>query len=438
MRYSKITKLAEPLVEEGVKKVAKFFKQENGLLRLNKEAGLFTAVKADGITPIDTFMSDRAMFTQEAGLVPIKGISAKHASPHKFDYVKRRGLKKSGGKPVGEKSTDEGWGVYFYTNPGVGRFYLEQFGNPSYNVPKLMFGNKTISLDDPSTVRFGELVTEKFGRGQFDLDVPSLVKERMSEIDWSISQMTKRRADLVEATKEAERRYMTEVDDALKQRAFNQFDEGERQLRDIDRSLQYSKDEKVWLQSIPPDSKIEGGPSSYSAELLAKDDELLNWYEPLGDQIKRNPKLKKIGDAVAGMSSLGKYFGFVDDPDYTGRVLYNDLKVRLSSRSRIKGNKVPEKMGERLASLWLDKHGIKGIKYEDSGSVALPLSRKTYNYVIFNPDNIKLKSRNKKALPISPREATSGLRQRYSGLGTITPIDQYLDEAKSMRELMGR
>ncbi|MFA5491090.1 MAG: hypothetical protein WC284_18070 [Candidimonas sp.] len=99
---------------------------------------------------------------------------------------------------------------------------------------------------------------------------------------------------------------------------------------------------------------------AYEVKLNMTIDQMLSWYEKLSDQ----------SNIVRQALQDHQYY----DSDIYGKSFYSLLSKSLGSKE--------------LASKWLLSRGIKGIYYPDQFSRDIPAEDKTYNYVVFDDDDV--------------------------------------------------
>jgi hypothetical protein len=117
-------------------------------------------------------------------------------------------------------------------------------------------------------------------------------------------------------------------------------------------------------------------PQLYGADLAIANDELLDWNTPVAQQSAIAQKAaadaaKEFGVISANGSALYKR-------SLRGGDFYNDLANQMYKKATGKDvtTKAQVTESQKMASEWLDAHGVKGVKYGGD------------NYVVFNEDNI--------------------------------------------------
>lgn len=121
----------------------------------------------------------------------------------------------------------------------------------------------------------------------------------------------------------------------------------------------------------------------YEVELAPQEDEYLLWDKPLSEQ---SETVKTALDkAVSGLENDDKYQGeFLRrglGPDYVGGAIYRSIVAVYSIHDN-------DLNGVKMASEFLHRAGIRGIKYLDGDSRAK--GEGNYNYVIFNDQDVKI------------------------------------------------
>lgn len=146
-------------------------------------------------------------------------------------------------------------------------------------------------------------------------------------------------------------------------------------------------DQADYIKTINPDNiKFEGG-NLYKVDIP---DEyipnMLDWDKPLAEQTPQvQAAIQKLGDRFRPLDEM-------EAKNVFGERLYRRIE---NSLGKYFGNAAnPE------ASAMLNKVGIKGIKYKDAGS--REGGEATYNYVVFEPSEVKILEQNSK--PLSRKE----------------------------------
>ena len=284
-------------------------------------------------------------------------ITALHASPHSFRKFDTAFMGK------GEGAQAYGWGLYFAENPEVNRSYLNQFAQ------------------DKATWRFRELEAsnvDDMARGLRDRIVfPEHVNRFepgvLDAVYSVLGDLSDARGDKgkIEAIKEELRE-----DIRINEGYSDQYPQAKRQADAENIAYQYLLDH---LDEIEVRT---GMPSNYRVELNVEDyldfmegGELLFWDKGYGSSTT-----SRIGDWLLDEGKEEAYSLFNDkDPEngyWMGGKIYRSLEDALGS--------------PREASEFLLRHGVKGIRYADGFSRGKAEEEQTYNYVIFDGNDIKI------------------------------------------------
>lgn len=284
-------------------------------------------------------------------------ITALHASPHSFRKFSTDFMGK------GEGAQAYGWGLYFAENPEVNRSYLNQFAQ------------------DKATWRFRELEAsnvDDMARGLRDRIVfPEHVNRFepgvLDAVYSVLGDLSDARGDKgkIEAIKEELRE-----DIRINEGYSDQYPQAKRQADAENIAYQYLLDH---LDEIEVRT---GMPSNYRVELNVEDyldfmegGELLFWDKGYGSSTT-----SRIGDWLLDEGKEEAYSLFNDkDPEngyWMGGKIYRSLEDALGS--------------PREASEFLLRHGVRGIRYADGFSRWKAEEKQTYNYVIFDGNDIKI------------------------------------------------
>ena len=309
---------------------------------------------------------EMGMFKDER-LEVSNGVIAEHGAHFSVDFshvspaLYRRPDKEHVG--TGEGNAVYGWGVlYGATNPVVNRSYHKQFTRWGSFFVHGLTGERLKKEDVLAGLR-GHGVWRKQNLDQADawVHVPS-------------------KGALMGAMEEAEeevRNWETWVriaeerkDELMKMKAVDQ--------------LEYWKQERLVADYfIKNDILVKQGvemyPVNYRMRADVDDSNLLHWDEDAADFWKAHPEILRAISEEFGAPS--------EEYVYSGESIYKYLVDGMYRRDK---NKPDEERvdARRAASEWLDAHGIRGVKYADG--MTRYKENKTYNYVIFNPDYIKV------------------------------------------------
>ena len=284
-------------------------------------------------------------------------ITALHASPHSFRKFDTAFMGK------GEGAQAYGWGLYFAENPEVNRSYMNQFAQ------------------DKATWKFREVETGVIEVMQRSLvgsflpkDALPEAKEDASDIAWSVL------GDLVDAARGS----MTVLDIVME--LHDEIDTNRKYAETYPQEREKLEQlEGFMLSLLDHLDEIEvrtGMPSNYRVELNVEDyldfmegGELLFWDKGYGSSTT-----SRIGDWLLDEGKEEAYSLFNDkDPEngyWMGGKIYRSLEDALGS--------------PREASEFLLRHGVKGIRYADGFSRWKAEEKQTYNYVIFDGNDIKI------------------------------------------------
>lgn len=313
-------------------------------------------------------------------------IAALHASPHSFrkfstDYMGQ-----------GEGAQAYGWGLYFAESEKVNRRYMNQFGKGLRQFWKV--NGKNVSVNElwkvVPGVRKGDVPTFYKGLNflesarkeektfldfyKFKKNLYTALAERRKTVD-----QEKFERDIARFTERTQKKKRKERDEELKRLV-----EGERrELEDIQEYVRNAGLTREWAEAGNTVEPYAALPSNYRVELNVDDSVLLNWDKPFSEQSET------VKDALAG--ELAQRIGctkevaleslLMEGRQFTGKQIYVGL---CEGFARDWGK------GMKKASLALRKFGIKGIRYADGFSRHKAEDEQTYNYVIFDDNDIKI------------------------------------------------
>lgn len=285
-------------------------------------------------------------------------ITALHASPHSFRKFDTAFMGK------GEGAQAYGWGLYFAENPEVNRSYLNQFAQ------------------DKATWKFREVETAAIEEMQRALvgsflpkDALPEAKEDASDIAWSVL------GDLVDAARGS----MTVLDVVMELHdeidTNRKYAETYPQVREKLEQL-----EGFMLSLLDHLDEIEirtGMPSNYKVELNVEDSELLGWDyvdETVLALLKDSP-VEEVRYALERAERRADYRG----ENVSGKDVYQELFDAFWD-----GEDGTKQEAQKAASVSLLSSDIKGIRYADGLSRWKEKEEQTYNYVIFDGNDIKI------------------------------------------------
>lgn len=313
------------------------------------------------------------LFAEDCVLVKPEGdlsmsIRALHASPH--SGIRRFSSDKIGS---GEGNQAFGWGLYFADNERVNNHYLKQFHQRVVSVlpPPVLFSvvcNEMKSGPLLNMTEVAEYIVQQVKMGDEWVDSVLSILADMDELGLGWGTLT---TEIVKSySSESYRRTMAHVFGGTID--LDLIQKGYEALSRVD--VDVYVDEKAAV--------IESPASNYRAELNVDDDVLLTWeyVSPHIEGLLRDSPVDNVRWAIyhaqgraddRGESASGHdvYAVLVDgfwDGDY-------DTKYE----------------AKKAASLALLASGIKGIKYEDGFSRGKKAG-KTFNYVIFDEQDIKI------------------------------------------------
>lgn len=317
-----------------------------------KEQGLFR----DG-----HFEADNAVIT-EPGVT--FSITALHASPHSFRKFSTDFMGK------GEGAQAYGWGLYFAESEKVNRKYLKQFGNDSHKYWRV--NGKNVPLRDlwmfVPGIRKGELP-----RFYNNLDFLESAREREKELQeyyaykkklFAANEEREKTVDQEKFERDIARFTERTQKKKRKERAerLNRIFEGyKRELEEIQEYVRNAGLTREWAEAGNTVEQVAAPPSNYRVELNVDESSLLDW-----DMIDKN--LVRL--LPKDVQKLAK------DLPMNGKSLYEWL--------------VRQYLSPEAASEYLLKRGVRGIKYADGLSRRNAKEEQTYNYVIFDGNDIKI------------------------------------------------
>ena len=285
-------------------------------------------------------------------------IAALHASPHSFrkfstDYMGQ-----------GEGAQAYGWGLYFAESPKVNRSYMNQFAQ------------------DKATWKFREVETGVIEVMQRSLvgsflpkDALPEAKEDASDIAWSVL------GDLVDAARGS----MTVLDIVME--LHDEIDTNRKYAETYPQEREKLEQlEGFMLSLLDHLDEIEarpGMPSNYKVELNVEDSELLGWDyvdETVLALLKDSP-VEEVRYALERAERRADYRG----ENVSGKDVYQELFDAFWD-----GEDGTKQEAQKAASVSLLSSDIKGIRYADGFSRRKAEEEQTYNYVIFDGNDIKI------------------------------------------------
>ncbi|WP_300806072.1 hypothetical protein [uncultured Akkermansia sp.] len=285
-------------------------------------------------------------------------IAALHASPHSFRKFDTAFMGK------GEGAQAYGWGLYFAQNPEVNRSYMNQFAK------------------DKTTWKFREVETAAIEEMQRALvgsflpkDALPEAKEDASDIAWSVL------GDLVDAARGS----MTVLDIVME--LHDEIDTNRKYAETYPQEREKLEQlEGFMLSLLDHLDEIEvrtGMPSNYKVELNVDDSELMGWDyvdETVLALLKDSP-VEEVRYALERAESRADYRG----ENVSGKDVYQELFDAFWD-----GEDGTKQEAQKAASVSLLSSDIKGIRYADGLSRWKEKEEQTYNYVIFDGNDIKI------------------------------------------------
>lgn len=285
-------------------------------------------------------------------------ITALHASPHSFRKFSTDFMGK------GEGAQAYGWGLYFAENPKVNRSYMNQFAQ------------------DKATWKFREVETGVIEVMQRSLvgsflpkDALPEAKEDASDIAWSVL------GDLVDAARGS----MTVLDIVME--LHDEIDTNRKYAETYPQEREKLEQlEGFMLSLLDHLDEIEvrtGMPSNYRVELNVEDSELLGWDyvdETVLALLKDSP-VEEVRYALERAERRADYRG----ENVSGKDVYQELFDAFWD-----GEDGTKQEAQKAASVSLLSSDIKGIKYADGYTRNKAEEEQTYNYVIFDGNDIKI------------------------------------------------
>lgn len=285
-------------------------------------------------------------------------IAALHASPHSFRKFDTAFMGK------GEGAQAYGWGLYFAENPEVNRSYMNQFAQ------------------DKATWKFREVETGVIEVMQRSLvgsflpkDALPEAKEDASDIAWSVL------GDLVDAARGS----MTVLDIVME--LHDEIDTNRKYAETYPQEREKLEQlEGFMLSLLDHLDEIEvrtGMPSNYRVELNVEDSELMGWDyvdETVLALLKDSP-VEEVRYALERAERRADYRG----ENVSGKDVYQELFDAFWD-----GEDGTKQEAQKAASVSLLSSDIKGIKYADGYTRNKAEEEQTYNYVIFDGNDIKI------------------------------------------------
>lgn len=313
-------------------------------------------------------------------------ITALHAYPHSFRKFSTDFMGK------GEGAQAYGWGLYFAESEIVNQKYLRQFGNDSHKYWRV--NGKNVPLRDlwmfVPGIRKGDLP-----RFYNDLDFLESAREREKELqeyytykkelyaanedrEKTVDQ-EKFEQDIARFTEQTQKKKRKERADQLKRI----FEGRRRDIEEIESQVRDAKLTREWAEAGNTVEQDGAPPSNYRVELNVDDSELLDW-DYVDETILA---LLKDSPAEAVRYALEYAEDRADDrgENVSGKGIYDALVDAFWDGGDYTKQEVQKEASEALIA-----SGIKGIRYADGLSRRNAKEEQTYNYVIFDGNDIKI------------------------------------------------
>ncbi len=275
---------------------------------------------------------------------PSFSIEALHATPHRF---RKFDTSKMGS---GEGYQAFGWGLYFSGDEGSNRHYYGRFS--TYRHTYVVDG-KVLDGHDGYKKLYDELSDILLAYGSDEL--------YMNEMNHILGLMHD--GYTAAEIKRGSKLRMLKKRKGYKDAYYTALEEME------ERGL------KVERVDMPA--------ANYRVELNVEESDLMPWDSPVSDalQAEIDAMQRQVAEedwqkTFAEMKALGIKGDDSKRENLSGYQVYNELVRRMDS--------------PKAASAWLAAHGVKGIKYFDGFSRYEDNESKTYNYVIFSGDDVKI------------------------------------------------
>ena len=325
--------------------------------REGREVSVQNVEAQGGFDEHGVLAAENAVVVKPEGDVTMS-VRALHASPHSFRKFSTDFMGK------GEGAQAYGWGLYFAENPKVNRSYMNQFAQ------------------DKATWKFREVETGVIEVMQRSLvgsflpkDALPEAKEDASDIAWSVL------GDLVDAARGS----MTVLDIVME--LHDEIDTNRKYAETYPQEREKLEQlEGFMLSLLDHLDEIEvrtGMPSNYRVELNVEDSELLGWDyvdETVLALLKDSP-VEEVRYALERAERRADYRG----ENVSGKDVYQELFDAFWD-----GEDGTKQEAQKAASVSLLSSDIKGIRYADGFSRNKAEDEQTYNYVIFDGNDIKI------------------------------------------------
>lgn len=313
-------------------------------------------------------------------------VRALHASPYSFRKFSTDFMGK------GEGAQAYGWGLYFAESEKVNRRYMDQFGKGSYKFWKV--NGKNVPVKELWKVVPG--VRERDVPSFYnDLNFLESARKHEKELQELYTYRKNLHADLAERRKTVEQeefeRDIARFTERTRKKKRKERDEelkriveGERrELEDIQEDVRNAGLSREWAEAGNTVERAAAMPSNYRVELNVDDSVLLDWDRPFSEQSEtvKDALAEELAQRIGCTKEVALESLLMEGRRFNGEQIYVGLCEGFSRDWR---------NGKKKASLALRKFGIKGIRYADGFSRWKTESEQTYNYVIFDGNDIKI------------------------------------------------
>lgn len=331
-------------------------RRKNSMANEGENVNSVAEAQEQGLFRDGHFEADNAVIT-EPGVT--FSITALHASPHSFRKFSTDFMGK------GEGAQAYGWGLYFATNPKVNRHYLDQF-KTVLSPPTLRFRD----MDSRDMNTWAKVFTDYFLADNSEWD-PEIVRKEIasyfkpSHIHHFANQENLKR-----------------VSQNIVNNTNLVFPEESSRSDSVKIGLEFNQ----WLLDHLDEIEIRPGMSSssnYKVELNVDDSVLLDWDRPFSEQSEtvKEALAGELAQRVGCTKEVALESLLMEGRRFTGQQIYVGL---------CEGFARDWEKGMKKASLALRKFGIKGIRYADGYTRGKAEEEQTYNYVIFDGNDIKI------------------------------------------------
>lgn len=285
-------------------------------------------------------------------------ITALHASPHSFRKFSTDFMGK------GEGAQAYGWGLYFAESEKVNRDYMNWFAQ------------------DNATWKFGDVETSDMEVMHQALDDRLLPKDALPEVKEDASDMIWTvLGDLSDARGDEGK--IEAIKKELREDIQRSMEYGSTYHQTLEKMLQLHGVYRSLIDLLDEIEVRPGMPSNYKVELNVEDSELLGWDyvdETVLALLKDSP-VEEVRYALEHAERRADYRG----ENVSGKDVYQELFDAFWD-----GEDGTKQEAQKAASVSLLSSDIKGIRYADGYTRGKAEEEQTYNYVIFNGNDIKI------------------------------------------------